>query len=246
MDEAFRDAFVKWGEGYVATSVNAYTNGTVYLAMVYRYVGMDVIQDYVYEQLPIKDVEFLVSILQGWSIIEIAPYANENGEIFAFYVLRYDGGDRVVLMEKTVDDFLVEDEEKRKQGYGPISLKFRNSIHDGTRIYAIYEKDAQTVAALDLSLPALRSRAHLEWTNGRLITDLSYQLHESETTTYSAIFSKPQQSVISFYTDVRYRAERLTFINDILRKSDFHAAALTPIFETSGIGFFTAYWRILK
>ena len=251
MEEAFEDAFVKWGLGFIATSVNAYTtNGIAYLAIVYRYVGVDGIQNYFFDRLLITDVEDFLFNLQGWSLVAIAPYENANREIYVFCVLKYDRGDRQLLVEKTFEDFLMEDKERQKQGYHPITLRFRNSVQEGIRVYAIYEKHAQTIAVLHLSLPTLRSRAYREWVNGHLISDLSYQFHQGEISTYSAIFSKPQQNVLSYYTDVRYNADELSFINNILRKSSFHAVAMTPIFETSGsstnTGFYTAYWRIPK
>ena len=251
MDEALKDAFVNWGLGYIATSVNAYvTNETTFLAIVYTYVGLDKIQNYFFERLLIADVEEFLSSAQGWSPVAIAPYENANGDVYLFCVMKLDSGDRQLVMEKTMENFLKENEDKRKQGYSPITVRFRNSVQDGNRVYAIYEKHVETVAVLDLSVSALPTRAYSEWVEGRLISDLSYHLDKGEVTTCSVIFSKPQLKVLSFYTEVRYRAEQLSLISNLLSKSSFHAVAMTPIFETAEantkVGFFTAYWRIPK
>lgn len=246
VSDAQVDMDTKMKTGYIPTNLNTYKhNNNWQMTVVYSYVGVDAIKDFVILQQMQKDVEsFLEGTLKEFVPLSVAPY-EEDGEVYVFLVLQFSSKERILSMEKSKAGFEAEEAEMLSHGYSPIAIRHRQ-VEDGeSPLYIIYEKDARVVSVSSVPLANLISLVYAEWQQGNFLTDLSYDVNDLGQVVTSAIFDEGPFIPKLLYADLRYDTSSLLSTNQVLRGAGYHVVALTPLIDSSFSqpAFLAIYWR---
>ena len=232
--------------GYVPTNLNTYKhNSNWQMTVVYSYVGVEAVKDYVILQDKQKDVESLLEgSLKDFAPITVAPY-DEDGEIFVFLVLQLSRKERILSMEKSKVGFEAEKAELLSQGYSPIAIRHRQLEDGESPLYIIYEKSTRVFSVTGVPLADFISLVYTEWQQGNFLTDLTYDVNDLGQVITTAIFDKGPFIPKLLFADLKYDASSLLSTNQVLRGAGYHVVALTPLIDSSFSqpAFLAIYWR---
>ena len=233
--------------GFVPTNVNAYTrDGKQYFTISFTYVGDSNVNSYLWiSDLYVQDVDsFLSGLPSQWSPIAVAPYGKSNGKTVLFLVMKFDDKDRILSIEKTIEEFKTERTTMKARGYEPVVVRYRLLQDGSSTVYTIYQKWGNTLLVEGLELSRIASRAYAEKANGNYISDVSYLMDKDGSITYTAIFKKGPHTISTLYVDIRYNVQTLLSVNEVLRRVGYHSVTVSPLLGGSaGTGYLAVYWR---
>ena len=234
--------------GFVPTNVNAYTrDGEQYFTISFTYVGDSNVNSYKWiSGLYVQDYGQLLSGLTSqWSPIAVAPYGTHNGETVLFLVMKFDDKDRILSMEKTMEEFKTERTTMKARGYEPVVVRYRLLEEGSSIVYTIYQKWGNTLLVEGLKLSEVVSRAYSEESSGNYLSDISYLADKDGRVTYTNIFKKAPHSASAMFVDIRYSVSSLFQVHNILRSVQYHSVAICPITDQGPkqTAFLTVYWR---
>ena len=233
--------------GFIPTNVNAYTKDEEqYFTISFTYVGESNVNSYkCIPDLYVQDVDsFLSGLSSHWSPIAVAPYGTKDEEAVIFLVMKFDDKDRILSIEKTMEEFDTERTTMRARGYEPVAVRYRLLEDGSSTVYTIYQKWGNTFLVEGLELSRIASRAYAEKANGNYISDVSYLMDKDGGITYSVIFKKGPHTVTTLYIDIRYDVRTLMAVHKVLRRVGYHSVAVSPLLGgSSGTGFLAVYWR---
>ena len=232
--------------GYIPTNLNTYKHGDSWkMTLVYSYVGVDAIKDYMLLHEMQKDIESILDdTLKGFIPITMAPY-EENGEILVILVLKFSNEkDRILSTEKSEAAFEAERAEMRGRCYYPIVIRRRVVENGESPIYTIYEKGAHVFTVTGRALPEIINQAEIEKQRGNYVIDLSYDVDDQGRVALTAIFDEGPFAANTFVADLSYDTASLLSFGELLRIEGYHAVALTPLIDVSFSqpAFLVYYW----
>ena len=178
-----------------------------------------------------------------WTPITVAPY-ELKGEVRLFLVMKRSKDNRILSMNKTMEEFKAENDTMRADGYQPVVLRYMQLEDGSTTVYAIYQKWAYARIVVDMELASLRSLAYSEWRQKSYLIDLTYRITGEGRQVYTAVFTGIPQAVVSFFVDVRTDETRFLQTYNAVRKVKYYILAVCPIVsQSSNTGYMAVYWR---
>ena len=162
-----------------------------------------------------------------------------------FIVLERSSEERVLLLEKTKDEWSTQEASFITQGYVPVSFRYRPVDGGSSMMYSIFRKKADVFFRWNLTYPQLLNHAYYERRSGSYLSDVTWEQIADGSVTYTAIFTKDQYGMTQFFVDARFNRHNFTSTHSILSKIGFHIKAATPLIIGANTppGFLGAYWR---
>jgi hypothetical protein len=239
-----KDAEAKAAKGFIPTSVNTYElDNVLYFTIVYTHVGKSNVGQYRrFYMIRQQYVENRIMSMD-WTPVTMAPY-ELKGEVRLFLVMKRCKDNRILSMNKTMEEFKVENDTMRADGYQPVVLRYMQLEDGSTTVYAIYQKWAYARIVVDMELASLRSLAYSEWRQKSYLIDLTYRITGEGRQVYTAVFTGIPQAVVSFFVDVRTDETRFLQTYNAVRKVKYYVQAVCPIVsQSSNTGYMAVYWR---
>ena len=234
-------------QGLIPSNVNAYTVGDqLYFTVVYAHVGKDNTPKYIFfHDLPVSEAEdTILALAYGFQPITLAPYSSD-GKPMLFIVLERTSEERVLLLEKTKDEWSIEETGLISRGYVPISFRYRPVAGGSSMIYSIFQKKDDVFFRWGLTYSQLLNHAYHERSNGNFVSDVTWEQMEDGTATYTAVFTKDRYGLTQFYVDARFNRQSFISTHSQLSRIGFHIKATTPLIigANTSPGFLGTYWR---
>jgi hypothetical protein len=239
-----KDAEAKAAKGFIPTSVNTYElDNVLYFTIVYTHVGKSNVGQYRrFYMIRQQYVENRIMSMD-WTPVTMAPY-ELKGEVRLFLVMKRCKDNRILSMNKTMEEFKAENDTMRAAGYQPVVLRYMQLEDGSTTVYAIYQKWAYARIVVDMELASLRSLAYSEWRQKSYLIDLTYRITGEGRQVYTAVFTGIPQAVVSFFVDVRTDETRFLQTYNAVRKVKYYIQAVCPIVsQSSNTGYMAVYWR---
>jgi subtilisin family serine protease len=239
-----KDAEAKAAKGFIPTSVNTYElDNVLYFTIVYTHVGKSNVGQYRrFYMIRQQYVENRIMSMD-WTPVTMAPY-ELKGEVRLFLVMKRCKDNRILSMNKTMEEFKAENDTMRAAGYQPVVLRYMQLEDGSTTVYAIYQKWAYARIVVDMELASLRSLAYSEWRQKSYLIDLTYRITGEGRQVYTAVFTGIPQAVVSFFVDVRTDETRFLQTYNAVRKVKYYVQAVCPIVsQSSNTGYMAVYWR---
>ena len=238
----------KRNAGYAPTNVNSYTSvdGDVLFTIVYTHVGTEMARKY-YALLSenLEDVKRKTS-LSYWTPVTFTPY-KIRGEIRVFLVMKLVKNNRILSMEKTMEEFDAERTTMKARGYEPVVVRYRLLENGSSTVYTIYQKWATSYLLTDMKYSELFTLSYQEKSVGNYISDITYHRKTDGSTAYTATFDRGPSKyyATSLHVDLRRNLSTFLTVFRVLRNTGRQLMALTPTFEGKSAppGFLAIYWK---
>ena len=162
-----------------------------------------------------------------------------------FIVLERSSEERVLLLEKTKDEWSTQEASLITQGYVPVSFRYRPVDGGSSMMYSIFRKKDDVFFRWNLTYPQLLNHAYYERRSGSYLSDVTWEQIADGSVKYTAIFTKDRYGMMQFFVDARFNRHSFTSTHSILSRIGFHIKAATPLIIGANTppGFLGAYWR---
>ena len=235
-------------QGYVPVQANVYRLGNEqYFSMVYQYMGREMAKKYLYytslDPIHISFVRRFIPRSLKASIV--VPYTDLYGRARVFLVYKPTADDIILTTDRTRSDWVLEEAEMRRNGYGPISVRSRLDSSGVNRFYTIYKKQAHMIVTWDLTYEQLVNYMYREKLyNNNNAMDITFTEQTDRTVRYIVTLDKRNYGQGHFFVDVRNSKSNFLNVHNILRSEgvDYHLIALTPTFGSS-LRYVGIYWH---